>query len=392
MRVGGDVVTWCFFCPDIGCLGILTPPYWSHFTIAFLCLRAQLERRVGEGTFAEVYAGRWLEAPVAVKIFKDRSSAVAMYQVRKHQNQRRGADDGAVLDNAAGGDQNRGGLQDSLHDPVGDTGASTFDELIDSEPRPTGTNALFLREVELLSNLRHPNVLLYMGACVKQTSPLCIVSELVTGGSLYDALHGGPNRRRLDFSPLVKLRFSLDVARGMLYLHSLSPMLLHRDLKTSNILVDTGETDGMFLPEGQPLTRVRAVLCDFGLSRLDAAGTHRSASGEPTALVGTLISMAPEVIQYERYTSKADVYSFGMILWELWTGQVPYKGLLPAQLMFEVAIKGARPNVGPSSGVPPTVAALIRQCWAADQAQRPPFLEIVRQLQTFARNEMGVTV
>lgn len=137
---------------------------------------------------------------------------------------------------------------------------------------------------------------------------------------------------------------------------------------------------------------MRAVLCDFGLSRQDVAGTHQSASGEPTALVGTLLTMAPEIVRSERYTSAADVFSFGMVLWELWTGQLPYRGLMPAQLMFEVAIKGTRPNLGPSSGVPPSVATVIRMCWQGEQTQRPSFLEIVRQLQKIAREEMGVTV
>lgn len=314
--------------------------------------------------------------------------------MRKQQNQKGGPGvlpDGSSDCTPADGDADdaQADIERSLA-PSGGAGNSTFESLAGSEssPRSAGQSAFFLREVELLSNLRHPNVLLYMGACVKNTSPLCIVSELVTGGSLHDAIH---SNKRLNFTPLLKMRISLDVARGMLYLHSLVPVLLHRDLKSSNILVDTG-TPADASVEGSSPSRVRAVLCDFGLSRQDAAGTHQSASGQPTALVGTLLTMAPEIVRSERYTSAADVFSFGMVLWELWTGQVPYRGLMPAQLMFEVAIKGARPNLGPSSGVPPSVAAVIRMCWQGEQTQRPPFLEIVRRLQKIAREEMGVTV
>ncbi|GAB0496209.1 hypothetical protein MMPV_007521 [Pyropia vietnamensis] len=354
----------------------------SSFEIDFKAL--SLERLVGEGTFAEVWSGRWLEAPVAVKIFKDRSSAVAMYQLRKQQSPKgdHSSDDCAL-------DDQRAEVHRSMA-PSGGVGDSTFESLSssDSSARSAGQSAFFLREVELLSNLRHPNVLLYMGACVKKSSPLCIVSELVTGGSLHDAIHG---RKRLKFTPIMKMRISLDVALGMLYLHSQVPVLLHRDLKSSNILVDTGIPVDATAERSSP-SRVRAVLCDFGLSRQDVAGTHASASGKPTALVGTLLTMAPEIVRSERYTSAADVFSFGMVLWELWTGQVPYKGLMPAQLMYEVAIKGTRPNLGPSSGIPASVASVIRMCWQGEQTQRPQFLEIVRRLQQIARKEMGVTV
>lgn len=363
------------------------------------CLCEQLERRVGEGTFAEVWAGRWLEAPVAVKIFKDRSSAVAMYQVQRRQ--KRGHGRGTASDSPLCSVSSQDGDSDDAHSETGrsqrHSGATKGDGSMmsgptDSQasPRTSQQSAFFLREVELLSNLRHPNVLLYMGACVRPSSPLCIVSELVTGGSLHDAIHGQLGRRRLTFTVLMKMRISLDLARGMLYLHSQKPVLLHRDLKTSNILIDVGAPEAGVHRDSP--SRVRAVLCDFGLSRLDAAGTQASASGEPTALVGTLVTMAPEIVRSERYTSAADVYSFGMVLWELWTGRMPFKGLMPAQLMFEVAVKGARPNLGPSSGVPPTVATIIRLCWHADLTQRPLFLEIVRRLQKVARQEMGLSV
>lgn len=246
-------------------------------------------------------------------------------------------------------------------------------------------SASFLREVELLSNLRHPNVLLYMGACVKSTAPLCIVSEHVQGGSLHDNLHGDSAQTRLISSPSDRLLISLDIARGMLYLHSQVPVLLHRDLKSSNILVDSSAG------RGSGASRVKAVLCDFGLSQLDNSPTQRASSTDDTSLIGTLISMAPEIILQERYTSRADVYSYGIILWELWTGLVPHAELMPVQLMFLVAVKGARPSLTAGS-MPPTIATLIRSCWATDPTTRPAFLDVVRKLQQFGRQEMGLTL
>ncbi|GAB0490265.1 hypothetical protein MMPV_001497 [Pyropia vietnamensis] len=383
--------------------GFHTSTRQSSFEIDFTTL--ELERRIGEGTFAEVWAGRWLEAPVAIKVFKSRTSAVAMYQLRKGQNapivegahqlnRSLNGSDGAAPGSSsdvlpqrlmstasiAEGD----GLWDTPTVPPEDIvspsmpGASQHSDTSDQ-------SASFLREVELLSNLRHPNVLLYMGACVKATAPLCIVSEHVQGGSLHDNLHGTSSKTRLISSPSDRLLISLDIARGMLYLHSQVPVLLHRDLKSSNILVDSSAG------RGGGASRVKAVLCDFGLSRLDNSPTQRAGAIDGTSLVGTLISMAPEIILQERYTSRADVFSFGIILWELWTGLVPHAGLMPVQLMFQVAVKGARPPIAPDS-MPPTIARLIRQCWATDASTRPAFLEIVRKLQQFGRQEMGLTL
>lgn len=376
----------------------------SSFEIDFSTL--ELERRIGEGTFAEVWAGRWLEAPVAIKVFKSRTSAVAMYQLRKGQNAPivEGANQ---LNHSLSGSEGLapGASSDQLsqrlltttsqaeNDGLWDTTAAPPEANVSGPSVPGASqhsdtsdqSASFLREVELLSNLRHPNVLLYMGACVKATAPLCIVSEHVQGGSLHDNLHGASSKTRLISSPSDRLLISLDIARGMLYLHSQVPVLLHRDLKSSNILVDSSAG------RGGGASRVKAVLCDFGLSRLDNSPTQRAGATDGTSLVGTLISMAPEIILQERYTSRADVFSFGIILWELWTGQVPHAGLMPVQLMFQVAVKGARPPIAPGS-MPPTIARLIRQCWATDASTRPVFLEVVRKLQQFGRQEMGLTL
>lgn len=171
----------------------------------------------------------------------------------------------------------------------------------------------------------------------------------------------------------------------MLYLHSLVRVLLHRDLKTSNILVDRSPGWG-----GGP-SRVKAVLSDFGLSRLDNSQTQRPGAAEGTLLIGSLITMAPDVILQERYTSCADVSTFGMVLWELWTGLVPHKGVMPVVQMFQVAVKNARPPIVPGS-MPESVAAMIRHCWAAEPSSRPTFLEIVRKLKDVGQREMGLSL
>ncbi|OSX69090.1 hypothetical protein BU14_1872s0001 [Porphyra umbilicalis] len=373
------------------------------FEVDFAAL--ELTTRIGEGALAEVWAGRWLEAPVAVKIFKDRSSAVAMYRLcdgigDADDSANAGVDADDPTASASDLRRIRSDCQagasleavDHLIYPC-DSFASLRDASkaaggggIGAAPSP-GSSAdpsiSFLQEVSVLSNLRHPNILLYMGACVRPTSPLCIISELIVGESLRARLHG-PSVGSLVFTAEVRLRVSIDIARGMLYLHSRSPMLLHRGLKSSNILI-----------ESSPGSRfqVRAVLCDFGMSRTELGGTQRSMPSDGTTTAdGALASMAPEVIRGERFRPAADVYGFAMVLWELWTGRVPYAGLSMMRLMVGVANKGLRPELGPDAGVPPTVAALLVRCWAEDAAARPSFLEIVRTLHRVAREEMHVTV
>eukprot|EP00168_Porphyra_purpurea_P017138 TRINITY_DN5797_c0_g1_i1.p1 TRINITY_DN5797_c0_g1~~TRINITY_DN5797_c0_g1_i1.p1 ORF type:complete len:329 (-),score=108.32 TRINITY_DN5797_c0_g1_i1:581-1567(-) len=275
-------------------------------------------------------------------------------------------------------DDSFGSLREASRSGGGDGFGATSSPGSSADP-----SSSFLQEVSVLSNLRHPNILLYMGACVRPPSPLCIISELVVGGSLRDRLHG-PSVGALTFTAEVRLRVSIDIARGMLYLHSRSPMLLHRGLKSSNILIES--TPGSRV-------QVRAVLCDFGLSKTELGGTQRSMPVDgPTDADGALASMAPEVIRGDRFRPAADVYAFAMALWELWTGRVPYAGLPMMCLMVGVATKGLRPDLGPDARVPPTVAALLARCWAEEPAARPPFLEIVRTLHRIAREEMHVAV
>jgi serine/threonine protein kinase len=171
-------------------------------------------------------------------------------------------------------------------------------------------------EINVLTKLRHPNICLYMGMCMT-TDRICIVSELYCGGSVHEFLHGVKPRR---FSPCQALDMISDVAQAMVYLHS-KPHVLHRDLKASNILVNASVT--------------HCVVCDFGLSRVvkDTSGKVEAVSAPRHGTVGTPYTMAPEVIRGERYTRASDVYSFGIVAWEIWTGELPFEGLKPMQIV-----------------------------------------------------------
>ena len=223
----------------------------------------------------------------------------------------------------------------------------------------------FLQEVSLLMKLRHPNVLLYMGACVDPQYPLCIVSELIDGGSLYTLLHGRGNSQ---LTLAQKMRMTQDIARGMLYLHSCNPVVLHRDLKSANILV-----------ERQNNNQLKAIIIDFGLSRLNTAQASL-VTGAVHGLCGSLLTMAPEVMRDDGYSAKSDVYSFGIICWEIFTQRLPFRGVGPVQLMQHVASEGRRPPFRQGDDIPEEMRSLIEACWKQDPRERLDFIMIVRKL------------
>ncbi|KAK6126307.1 hypothetical protein DH2020_039952 [Rehmannia glutinosa] len=197
----------------------------------------------------------------------------------------------------------------------------------------------FMREVAIMKRLYHPNIVLFMGA-VTEPPNLSIVTEYLSRGSLYRLLHKRGAREVLDEKR--RLSMAYDVANGMNYLHNHNPPIVHRDLKSPNLLVDEKYT---------------VKVCDFGLSRFKANTflSSKSAAGTPEW-------MAPEVLRDEPSNEKADVYSFGVILWELATLQQPWDNLNPAQVVAAVGFKGKRLEI--PLDMNPQIAAIIVACWA----------------------------
>ncbi|KAK9755482.1 hypothetical protein RND81_01G028700 [Saponaria officinalis] len=218
----------------------------------------------------------------------------------------------------------------------------------------------FLREVAIMKRLRHPNIVLFMGA-ITEPPNLAIVTEYLSRGSLYRLLHKSGGREVLDERRRLSMAF--DVAKGMNYLHKRNPPIVHRDLKSPNLLVDKKYT---------------VKVCDFGLSRLKANTflSSKSAAGTPEW-------MAPEVLRDEPSNEKSDVYSFGVILWELATLQLPWKNLNPAQVVAAVGFKCKRLEI--PRDVNPQVAALIEACWANEPWKRPSFANIMDSLRSMLR-------
>ncbi|XWS23995.1 hypothetical protein CRYUN_Cryun28dG0063100 [Craigia yunnanensis] len=221
----------------------------------------------------------------------------------------------------------------------------------------------FLREVAIMKRVRHPNVVLFMGAVTKRPH-LSIVTEYLPRGSLYRLIQRPASGETLDQRR--RLRMALDVAKGINYLHCLNPPVVHWDLKSPNLLVDKNWT---------------VKVCDFGLSRFKADSFISSKS-----VAGTPEWMAPEFLRGEPSNEKSDVYSFGVILWELITMQEPWSGLSPAQVVGAVAFQNRRLSIPPNTC--PKLASLMESCWADDPAQRPSFANIVEALKKLLKSPL----
>ncbi|QCD85433.1 Protein kinase [Vigna unguiculata] len=216
----------------------------------------------------------------------------------------------------------------------------------------------FKSEVQIMKRLRHPNVVLFMGAVTRPPN-LSIVSEFLPRGSLYRLIHR-PNNQ---LDERRRLRMALDAARGMNYLHSSTPVIVHRDLKSPNLLVDKNWV---------------VKVCDFGLSRMKHSTFLSSRS-----TAGTAEWMAPEVLRNELSDEKCDVFSYGVILWELSTLQQPWGGMNPMQVVGAVGFQHRRLDI--PDDVDPAIADIIRQCWQTDPKLRPTFAEIMAALKPLQR-------
>ncbi|KAF7834557.1 putative serine/threonine-protein kinase SIS8 isoform X1 [Senna tora] len=211
----------------------------------------------------------------------------------------------------------------------------------------------FKSEVRIMKRLRHPNVVLFMGAVTRPPN-LSIVTEFLPRGSLYRLIHR-PNNQ---LDERRRLRMALDAARGMNYLHNCTPVIVHRDLKSPNLLVDKNWV---------------VKVCDFGLSRIKHSTFLSSRS-----TAGTAEWMAPEVLRNEPSNEKCDVYSFGVILWELSTMRQPWGGMNPMQVVGAVGFQHRRLEI--PDDMDPAIADIIRKCWQTDAKLRPNFAEIMAAL------------
>uniref|UniRef100_A0A3Q2WU68 Mitogen-activated protein kinase kinase kinase n=1 Tax=Haplochromis burtoni TaxID=8153 RepID=A0A3Q2WU68_HAPBU len=214
------------------------------------------------------------------------------------------------------------------------------------------------QEAKLFAMLSHLNIMGLLGVCLQEPN-LCLIMEYARGGPLNRALAG----KRIP--PCTLVDWAVQIARGMHYLHCQAIVpIIHRDLKSSNILI-------LERVEMEDLSNKTLKITDFGLAREWHRTTKMSAAG-------TYAWMAPEVIRSSTFSKGSDVWSYGVLLWELLTGEVPFRGIDGLAVAYGVAMnKMALPI---PSTCPEPFARLMEDCWSPDPHSRPQFTAILDQL------------
>ncbi|PSS23875.1 Serine/threonine-protein kinase [Actinidia chinensis var. chinensis] len=220
----------------------------------------------------------------------------------------------------------------------------------------------FAREVTMMSRVKHENLVKFIGAC--KDPLMVIVTELLPGMSLRKYL-GSVRPDQLNIHAAIN--YALDIARAMDCLHANG--IIHRDLKPDNLLLTANQKS--------------VKLADFGLAR------EETVTEMMTAETGTYRWMAPELYstvtlrqgEKKHYNNKVDVYSFGIVLWELLTNRMPFEGMSNLQAAYAAAFKQERPSL--PEDISPDLAFIIQSCWVEDPNMRPSFSQIIRMLNAY---------
>lgn len=220
----------------------------------------------------------------------------------------------------------------------------------------TADEAQFIREVDIMSRLHNANITQFYGACL-EAGRACLVMEYMPKGSLYKVLG------KEVLTPEQQHSMALAIARGLHYLHSQG--ILHQDLKSANVLVDD---------------TWRAKLTDFGLSK-----THHASIMSTHERSNATKWMAPECFKRgDNFTAQSDIYAYGVILWELVTGQRPFATINDENTReLTERINDNRRGEVISSQMPTVYTNIIKACWKIEPDKRPPLSDIIHQLEQY---------
>lgn len=232
----------------------------------------------------------------------------------------------------------------------------------------------FDREVAIMAKVRHPNLVNFFGV-VSVSKPFKIVTEYCGGGCAFELLH---NDEDVVLAWPQVHKMCLDVAKAIEYLHSFNPKIIHRDLKSLNLLLLGPVKTGLDMPF--------VKVSDFGLSRMQTSVNGENGWGKLTQGAGTSHWMAPEV-HTDCYDERVDVYSYAMIMYEIVCREIPFEDEEAASVGRIIA-QGHRPDL---EAVPPdapfqiqSMVELMQRCWAQSPDARPSFRDIVPFLAQFS--------
>ncbi|KAL1742908.1 hypothetical protein HDZ31DRAFT_65511 [Schizophyllum fasciatum] len=229
-----------------------------------------------------------------------------------------------------------------------------------------------IKELKLLGGFNHENIVRFFGVSIPENSreiPVMIISELCTNGDLFDYI------RNVDAPPLHRiLRIMLSVARGLEYLHLRKPSVIHRDCKSSNILITR---DGS------------AKIADFGLAKV-----KQSTRSMVRSLVGTVNWQAPELWHaHPKYNHKVDVFSCALVYWEMMQWHLskskrkyPWEGMNEHAIYEAVGTKRQRPSVKDlRKHYCPEIVDLMERMWAQEPGERPTMSQVVTEVESILK-------
>jgi len=234
----------------------------------------------------------------------------------------------------------------------------------------------FLAEAKMTAIMDHQNIVSFVGVAWDSLSDVCVVLEFMDGGDLRTMLDKYEEESQPVGLNRQMISIALQVCHALVYLHSLQPPVIHRDLKSRNVLLNRA---------------MEAKLSDFGISRERMERTM-------TAGVGTSLWMAPEVMLGEWYDDKADMFSFGVLLSELDVHSLPYSNvkrisrdsygrILPDTMLLQQVASG-QVRVEFSSAGAPSITQLGYACVSIDPSLRPSAAEVLYRLQTILSQEL----
>lgn len=291
----------------------------SQYEITFSDI--SIDTAIGEGSFGRVYSATWSGQPVAVKVLMDTTSG-------------------------------------RITDPLIANSTSSA-----SAPIMTKLAA----EVNIMSTMHHPNIVKFIGVC---SVPPCIVTELCARGSLADVIKeaSASPEAAANLGWTRRIAMAIDAAEGLQYLHSQSPPIVHRDMKSANMLVTQDH---------------QVKISDFNLSKILDDSTRSSSLG---AMNPRWIAL--EIFDGKSATPACDVFAFGVVLWELLTLQVPWGSANPWHIVNSLRTGGRLPfpareemlGGAPSGPVYDRFINLINRCWAQAPEDRPTIGDVASEL------------